>query len=120
MNSRSTQEAREGAARDQPKTSPLGPPQDGHFGQVPCRGSLPVLRSLGVGVLGLGIVIAPAGASAQSVEWTAGPVILFDTDFVDGTEIGPGLFLDVVWGPRRNVSYFASISAARTRLPGRR
>ena len=68
-------------------------------------------------MLGLGIVIAPARASAQSIEWTAGPVILFDTDFVDGTEIGPGLFLDVVWGPRRTVSYFASISAARTDFP---
>ena len=75
-----------------------------------------VLGSLVVGVLGLGIVIAPAPASAQWVEWTAGPAILFDTDCVDGTEIGPGLFLDVLVGPRRTVSYFASVGAARPRL----
>ena len=76
-----------------------------------------VLRSLVVGALGLGIVIAPARARSQSVEWTAGPAMLFDTDFVDGTEIGPGLFLDVLKGPRRTVSYFASVSAARTDFP---
>ena len=73
--------------------------------------------SLVVGVLKLGIVTVPAPANAQSVDWTAGPAILFDTDFVDGTEIGPGLFVDLLARPRRTVSYFASVSAARTDFP---
>ena len=81
------------------------------------KASVNRLSATVVGVLKLGIVIAPAPANAQSVEWTAGPALLFDTDFVDGTEIGPGLFLDVLMRSRRTVSYFASVSAARTDFP---
>ena len=76
------------------------------------------LRSLVAGVLGFGIVIAPARASAQSVAWTAGPAIFLDTDFSLGTEVGPGLFADVVIAPLRTVSYFASVSVARTDFTG--
>ena len=71
-----------------------------------------LLRSLVAGVLGLGLVIAPARASAQSVAWTAGPAIFYDVDFSRGTEVGPGLFADVVIAPLQTVSYFASASAA--------
>ncbi len=91
---------------------------DGHLGKVVFSSVFP--RPCGPWWSrrrGLGGIVVPARAGCQSVEWAAGPAILFDDDSVDDTEIGPGLFLDVLMGPRRTVSYFVSVSAARTDFP---
>lgn len=66
-----------------------------------------VLSSL---ALGLG----PRAAGGQSLEWSVGALLLLDTEFSDGTEVGPGLFATVTVAPRRTLSYFGLVSAART------
>jgi len=56
----------------------------------------------------------PIPTLGQSVEWSVGPLLLLDTDFSDGTEVGPGLSATVTVAPHRTISYFGLVSVART------
>ncbi len=64
-------------------------------------------------VVGLGL----CETRAQSLEWSAAGLMLLDTEFSDGAEVGPGLSATVTLVPTRLVSYFALASVARTDFP---
>lgn len=65
----------------------------------------------------VGTFAVPGGLPAQSVAWSAGALVLLDTDFTGGTEVGPGLWADLSLRPGRRVGYVLSASAARTDFP---
>jgi len=52
--------------------------------------------------------------NAQTFGWSASPGILIDSEFVDGTEVGPSLSGEFILLPNEKLSYFLSLSLART------
>ncbi len=55
--------------------------------------------------------------NAQSLGWTGSASVLFDTEFSNGTEAGPGLSGSVTLLPNQTLSYFLNVTVARTDFP---
>ncbi len=64
-----------------------------------------------------GLWVTPNAAYAQSFGWAAAPAILFDAEFVDGTEVGPALSGELILSPQEARSYFLGLTIARTDFP---
>lgn len=65
----------------------------------------------------LALGFSPSATGAQALEWSVGPLLLLDIEHPDGTEVGPGLLATLTVAPRRTLSYFVLVSAARTDFP---
>jgi hypothetical protein len=55
--------------------------------------------------------------AAQGLGWSIAPSVILDTEFADGTELGPGITGEIELRAASLVSYTAAVSFARTDFP---
>ena len=58
--------------------------------------------------------VTPFICSAQSFEWSVSPTIFLDSEFTDGTEVGPGVSLGAALSPGGSFDYGLFMTLART------
>ena len=63
------------------------------------------------------VAVSWSPLKAQSLGWGIAPSVILDTDFTDGTELGPGITGEVELRAASLVSYTAVVSLARTDFP---
>lgn len=69
-----------------------------------------------IACLALGLT-AQSARAMQGTGWTVAPAVLLDTEFSNGTEIGPGLTVELELKAERALSWWGGISIARTDFP---
>jgi len=63
------------------------------------------------------VLCSPISGAAQAVEFSASAVLFVDSEFSDGTELGPGLALGVATRVDRPVSFTFDLGLSRTDFP---
>jgi len=59
-------------------------------------------------------VVTPFICAAQSFEWSISPTAFLDSEFYDGTEVGPGVSLGATLSPGGSLDYGLFMTLART------